>query len=189
MATEAWILAALLQFAPPERVPQFPGHEETLAQTEARYASIAGDIAAAVETDTRPGMSARDKAAVLISVAIGESRLSRDADLGPCFRGKRGGKLWSRCDSGRAATIWQLQTALWQGETLRPADLFKDRRRAASVALAAIRSSLWRCRRLAAVDSLSGLGGGCQKGHEGAQGHYKRWMRVRSWSPTAHTDR
>lgn len=186
----AWCLAAALFHAPPETRPQFPGHEESVAETRARYASICADIeAAATEEPERPGfLSHRDRAALLLALAIGESGLARDADLGPCYRE---GAWRTRCDGGRAATVWQLQTVRDNDPDqteLGPRQLFADRRRAARIALRLASGSLGMCRKLPAEDRLSAYGSGrCLTGeYRGAESVRARWrlfQRLRGWEP------
>ncbi len=178
----AWLFALLVAFRPPATIPELPGHEETEEQTRERYHGIADDIAA-VALEYNGPMSERNVAALLASVAVGETQLAKDTDEGSegCYRGKPGGPWWKRCDSGTSATLWQLKPILWEGERLTYRELFKDRRRAARIALKAALGSLYRCRKLPAEDRLSALGGSCIVGHAGAQGHYHRWMKMRAW--------
>ncbi len=178
MTLVAWVLAALLHFAPVEKLPRFAGYEETPEQARARFASIAADIVAAVEAN-KGTLSDRTEAALLAAVAIGESGLALDTDRGPCFRK---GAYRTRCDSGLAATIWQLQAVRWEGQDLRAKDLFADRPRAARIALRAALSSLHRCRHLPAEDRLAALGGSC-KPSKSATARYRLWQRVRAWEP------
>jgi hypothetical protein len=189
-ALEAWTLAALERFAPSDRSPQLPGHEETPEQARERYREIAHDIALVAEesaqaAEGKPGaMSARSRAALLVAVAIGESRLARDTDLGPCHRGKPGGTWWTRCDSGTSGSIWQIKTpVLWEGEKVAYLDVFKNRQRAARISLRASLGSLGRCRHLPAEDRLSALGGACREGLGSARARYRLWQRVRAWEP------
>lgn len=185
-----WCLAAALFHAPPETRPQFPGHEESVEQTRERYASICADIeAAATERPERPGfLSHRDRAALLLGLAIGESGLARDADLGPCHRE---GKWRSRCDGGRAATIWQLHATRdddSEQTELGTHDLFADRRRAARVALRLALGSIGMCRKLPAEDRLSAYGSGrCltgeYKGSSSVRARWRLFQRLRGWEP------
>lgn len=181
-----WVLAALLRFAPVEALPQFPAFEEAADAARARYASIAVDIAAAAEAESPipGGLTDRAEAALLVAIAIGESQLSADTDRGPCYRGAPGGRHWGRCDHATSATLWQIKRGLlWDGKRLSYLELFTDRARAARIALRFARASLHTCRRLPAVDRLSGLSGRCVEGHAGARGHYRRWLRIAAWEP------
>jgi hypothetical protein len=189
-AVAAWCLAAALVHAPPATRPQFPGHEETPEQTRERYVAICADIeAAATEHPERPGfIGHREKAALLLALAIGESGLSRDADLGPCYRV---GKWRARCDGGRAASVWQLQATRdddAEQTELGPKQLFADRRRAARVALRIAIGSIGMCRKLPPEDRLSAYGAGrCLTGdYRGASSVRARWrlfQRLRGWTP------
>lgn len=187
LTLEQWTLAALHQHAPISGRPSFPGHDETDDEVRARYAALALAItSAAEEHPAKPGgLSDRDEAALLVAIAIGETRLARDTDVGPCYRGKPGGSWWSRCDSGTSGSVWQLKTPLsWEGEVIRYADTFKDRERAARIALRAARGSLGACRALPPEDRLSALGGVCREGLESARARYRLWQRVRVWEPS-----
>lgn len=187
LTLEQWTLAALHHHAPISGRPSFPGHDETDDEASARYAALALAItSAAEEYPAKPGgLSDRDEAAVLVAIAIGETRLARDTDVGPCYRGKPGGSWWSRCDSGTSGSVWQLKTPLsWEGEVIRYADTFKDRGRAARIALRAARGSLGACRSLPPEDRLSALGGVCREGLESARARYRLWQRVRVWEPS-----
>lgn len=181
-ALAKWVLAVMIYLQPPEKVPQMPGYPETAAEAEERYGVLAIAIADAAEA-TRPGMSARSKAALLVAISAGETRWSLDTDIGPCYRGAKGGPFWTRCDSGKAASVWQLHAVTLDGVKLGPADFFADRNLSARVALRAALGSLYRCRHLPAIDRLSALGGSCVKGLKAAQDHYLRWRRIESWEP------
>lgn len=179
LTNEEWAYQAMVAFANPEKAPQFAGHEETVEQTKERYRGIAAAIAAAT--------TSRDRVALLVALGIGESRLSRDTDLGPCYRGKIGGGLWSRCDHGTSGSVWQVKTPVIgpDGETVRYEDTFKDRTRAAKIALRLAVGSLGACRHLEPVDHLSALGGKCAAGFEPARQRYRLWQKIRVWNPPA----
>ena len=73
-----------LHFAPAQKIPTW---HETESQRVSRYASIASDIHATVDKiGPLPGLDARQSAVLLLAVAVGESGLAPDADLGPCYR-------------------------------------------------------------------------------------------------------
>ncbi len=133
-AAIAWILSLLTLAVPPDRLAAQPGWEETPAAREARYLAIATDVAAVVYApDARtlyagPRGRART-AALLVAVAVLESGLAADVDLGPCYRGRDGRS--SRCDSGRAHSLWQVHSPEVAG----------DRRAAAREALRRSRGS------------------------------------------------
>ncbi|NUO50679.1 MAG: hypothetical protein HOV80_17640 [Polyangiaceae bacterium] len=177
-----WVLAALLQFAPPDRLPQYPGYEETLEQTQERYADIAGVISsvALAEEEAPDGMTDREEAALLVAIAVGETHLALDADRGPCFRD---GRFHERCDRGRAASIWQVHAWKRNGEWVPLSELFENRELAAERAFYVARSSLGMCKHLPPEDRLSGLSGRCIRGLASAQAHYRRWMKLRAWEP------
>lgn len=129
-----WILALLLHVAPPERLaalPQLPGWAETSAAKRARYEAIAADIASAVYMT--PEQHQRQAAALLVAIASHESGFAPDVDAGRCYRGPG----WrSRCDGGRAVSLWQLQG--------RP-ELAGDRAGAARAALSLATRSIRAC--------------------------------------------
>lgn len=175
--TEAqWILAAMLHVAPVEKLPQFPGYPETPLESRARYAEIAEVIADTCDD----AKSVRGCTSMLVAIAAGESGFSRDTDIGPCYRK---GAYWKRCDSGRAASVWQAQAwgVDWDGEKITVARLFADRHLAAWQTLRVARASLARCG--GGVDSLSGLSGRCIKGEGPWRARYRLWQRVMVWEP------
>lgn len=175
----AWILAAALHFAPPERHPRFDGYEETAEQARARYEQIAVDIAAAVEGRK----DAKDMAALALAWAIGESALAPDADKGPCYRRGR----WKlRCDGGLAAGPWQLHE-YWDRqakERVTVAAIFADRARSAKTVVRKLIGAWVQCAHLAPEDRLSGFGlGHCEAGNASVRARYRLWQRVRAWQP------
>lgn len=177
----AWILAAALHFAPPERHPRFDGYEETAEQARARYEQIAVDIAAAVEGRK----DAKDMAALALAWAVGESALAPDADKGPCYRKGR----WKlRCDGGLAAGPWQLHE-YWDRqakERVTVAAIFADRARSARTVVRKLIGAWVQCAHLAAEDRLSGFGlGHCEAGNASVRARYRLWQRVRAWEPPA----
>lgn len=187
----SWVLAAALTFAPPAQHPQYPGREESEAQAEERYESIARDIATVAEAEpqTRGGFSPDSKAALLLALAIGESSLALDADIGPCWRGSsRHSPLRARCDGGLAASIWQLHPVMWDGEMLRQKDLFANRERAGTIVLRLAIGSFGMCKKLAPEDRLSGAGlGHCEAGNESVRARFKLFQKLRSWKPPSPT--
>lgn len=135
-----WVLSALTEHVPPERVsPRFPQAVETLEEKHDRYVDIAWDIAS-VSSNKRD-------AALLVAVAIKESGLARDVDLGPCDPAR---VRLGQCDAGRAKTLWQLQAV----------DGWPDRREAARMALKRLRHSEKRCRDLPAEERLAAYAAG-----------------------------
>lgn len=138
----AWILAAMVNLSPPEKLaalPAFPGWEETAEARTERYVSIANDMAAVVldpkESPLYAGPKARGRtAALLTAVAFMESGFAPDVDKGPCYRGKDGKGV--RCDSGRSACVMQVMVGAertregWTRE-----ELFADRQKCFRTAL------------------------------------------------------
>lgn len=177
-ALAEWVLSAALTFAPIETRPQFKGYEESRDEAFSRYISIAADIAAAAEENAKSERAAKERAALLLAVAIGESGLSADVDRGPCYR--KGGYK-TRCDSGTSFTLWQMKAALVDGKPMRAAELVghDKRRTAARAALRALLGSLGMCRKLPAEDRLSGYGAGrCIEGHKGVRARWALYQRV-----------
>lgn len=171
-----WTFLALMHHAPVERLPQWAGHEETPREAMARYGDIAADITAVCEDAKAP----RSCAALLVAIAIGESGLARDADVGPCHRG---GAHRTRCDSGAAYSLWQIH----EHGDVTGVQLFADRRLAARVALRAARGSLRMCRHLPPGDQLAGLSGTCEPSARhmaSARARYALWRRVDGWQVT-----
>lgn len=159
-AAVAWILSLLTLALPPDRIAAEPGWHETPAAREARYQAIAADVAAVVYEPGAPVLYAGPRArahtaALLVAVAVLESGLAADVDLGPCYRGRDG--RGPRCDRGRSASCWQIR--LEPGERTREgwtqADLFADRRKAIRVALRLMRGSFGLARARGRLDNMS----------------------------------
>lgn len=159
----AWVLALIHAIAP--RPAVVPGIEETAAHREERLEEVAEDIAAAAFDPRSPplplGAHPRSRAAaLLVAVAALESGFAADADLGPCSR-----HPVSRCDGGRAVSLWQLRVTYDQRD-----DLFASRRRAAALALERMRQSLWACSSSPAWDRLAVYASGsCARGVEASR--------------------
>lgn len=177
MTLVEWTLAALLHFAPPELQSKNPWADPSLEAARERYQGIAEAIAGECD-DVK---SKRSCAALLAAIAIGESGLARDADLGPCYR-KGGHKR--RCDSGAAASVWQVHAHGFdtRGEDITIERLFSERALAAWLVHRVARGSLARCSHLPEQDRLAGLGGNCTPSAS-ARARWKLWRQVEQWSP------
>jgi len=174
----AWTLAALLRFAPVAMHEGAPWADATVEDGVARRVGIANAIGSVCSDAKSP----RGCASLLVAIAVGESGLARDADVGPCYRV---GGYKTRCDSGRAASVWQVQPQGWDadGQPVTVAKLFVDRELAAGIALRVARSSLSRCKSGDPRDRLSGLSGRCIAGPGPWRSRYDLWQRVRAWEP------
>lgn len=173
----SWLFSLMVAFAPPEdraRGPQFPGHEETQEQKEARYQSIADDLYAVVydpnETPLFKGQKGRARtAALMLAIAYHESGFAHDVDVGPCYRGKGGQS--ARCDHGRSACLMQIHIGdktTSQGYTQE--ELFTDRKKCFRAGLGLIRRSLSECRHLDTKHRLNAYASGvCTQGDEGSE--------------------
>lgn len=173
-----WVLSAALTFAPIETRPQFKGYEETREEAFDRYISIANDIAEAAEGDAKTPAGAKQRAALLLAVAVGESGLALDVDQGPCYR--QGG-FKTRCDGGTSFTLWQMKHAHVDGEFVKGKALegLGNRKKAARGALRAILGSLGMCKKLPAEDRLSGYGvGRCLEGNKSVRARWSLYQRV-----------
>ena len=161
----ASLFATALTHAPPETRTQFPGHDETVVQTRARYAGIALDIVRVVgEREPPAGLSRVDAAALMLALAIGESGLSADVDALDCYRGPG----WeSRCDHGQAHSIWQ---------TWEPCD---SRLECGRAAYHVVRGSLGACRNLEPRYWLSAYGSGRCQPLQGAADRWALYGRIR----------
>ncbi len=199
MVLKEIILAALLQFAPPEKQNINPWRDDSHEESLERYNAIADAIvnvcevkkepateSAAAETAESPKPSAGELncASLLAALAIGESGLARDADTGPCYR--KGG-FKTRCDSGQAASVWQVHSySEYDPQTKQPrmvkvSELFADRTLAARRAYYVARSSWSLCKKMPAIDRLSGLSGSCQAGLKSVHSRYKLWQSIQDW--------
>jgi hypothetical protein len=174
----AWILALMVQAAPPPRLAaayQLPGHEETEAEKVARYESFASDLYEVVyDPSVKPlfgGKQARAlTAATILGVAYHESGFAHDVDKGPCYRGKNGRDI--RCDGGMSACSMQIK--LGAGTTLRSAhgvegltqeDLFGDRKLCFRVGLYMLRRSVTSCTKRGPNERLNAYASGrCDQG-------------------------
>jgi hypothetical protein len=180
-ALAEWTLAALLQFAPPSRHERAPWADASADAALERYRGVAAAIVEQCESRREP----RPCAALLVALAVGESGLARDADVGPCYR--RGGYR-TRCDSGRAASVWQVQAHGRDDDgPITVARLFASRSLAAGIALRVAWGSLSRCRDLPEEDRLAALGGvgpdGRCRPSRSARARWRLWQTVRAWSP------
>lgn len=108
----AALLAVLVQTLPPDRTAalhaeQYPSAAESGAARQERYAGVARDVAAAAMRV--PGKDGQlDAAALLLAVAVRESRLDPDVDRQWCAP-ERVASRRSDCDRGRSGTIFQLR--------------------------------------------------------------------------------
>lgn len=184
-ALVTWLVAAMMAFAPPSGARKFPGWSETEAEARVRYQAIAEAIEAAALDVNGTGLSDKSEAALLLALALEESALSQDVDVGPCYRGKPGGGWWSRCDGGTSYSVWQLKAyTKADGSRVTGAMLQADRKLAARKALALAVGSLSMCRKLEARDRLSAyMRGTCATGLRGAAARWDRWHTVEAWSP------
>lgn len=181
-ALAEWTLAALLQFAPLSRHERAPWADASPEAALSRYRSIAEAIVEQCEDRREP----RPCAALLVALAVGESGLARDADVGPCYRR---GVHRTRCDSGRAASVWQVQPhGRDDAGPITVARLFASRSLAARFALRVAWGSLSRCRDLPEEDRLAALGGlgpdGRCRPSRSARARWRLWHTVRSWEPS-----
>lgn len=172
-----WTLAALLHFAPPEKQDRNPWADPSREAAVERYTGIAEAIVEQCGEE-------KGCASLLVAIAVGESGLARDADLGPCYRK---GRWKTRCDSGAAASVWQAHAFGWdeKGEPVTVAKLFADRSLAAKHTLRVARGSLKRCKGLKPEDRLSGLSGRCRAGNGPWRARWRLWLTVRDWAPPA----
>ncbi len=175
---ELWLYHAALQQAPPERAwtpPSGPHADETPQARARRYKTIAKDIYRVV-FDSRakpiPGFNRLDTAGFVLGHAIGESALSPDADLGPCYREHP----WqTRCDGGQSVGILQLQI-----EKSQQPEFFGNRKRLIWHALKALRSSFSACRDLPVEERLAMYGAGNCESERGRVASRKRWPLIQS---------
>lgn len=169
-----WTFLALLHFAPPERQASNPWADPSAEYAHARYGQIASDIVSVC--------ASKSCAELLVAIAVGEIGLARDADEGPCHRA---GPWKTRCDSGKAASVWQVQSygRAPDGEKVTPAKLFADRRLAASMVLRVASGSLKQCAHLPTEDRLANLGGGGCRPSKSARSRYLLWRSVSGWTP------
>lgn len=177
-ALATWALAAMLFLVPHGIGHSFPGWSETPAELEARYTQIAIAVGEVAKT--------KSEAALLLALAYHESAFAQDVDVGPCYRGKRGGGWWSRCDAGTSYSVWQVKPyRKADGSLVTGATLQADRKVAARRALTLALGSLGLCRKLGPRDQLSAyIRGTCATGIAGSGARYDKWKQLESWQPT-----
>ncbi len=179
MTPQEFALAAMLNFFPTTTHERRPWGDEEREATVARYTAISAAIGEACETSKTP----RRCAALLVAIGGGESGFARDADDGPCYRE---GGYKSRCDGGRAASVWQVHAhcAAWAegkcAEWVTVDELFADRTLAAKAVLRQASWSIKHCK------NLSGLTGACVDagaGHRSAAAREALWRKIERWQP------
>lgn len=133
-AVIAWILAFMVTNAPPGRHIYYPDAVETKEETEARYASIAKDLAEVTfdsnEQPIFPGNNGRlETAGLLASIALYEGGgYRKDVDLG---KGKH-----ARGDGGRSVCLMQIFVGAGKtAEGYSADDLLADRKNCFRAAL------------------------------------------------------
>lgn len=181
-ALVTWLLAAMLAFAPPAKAKRFPGWEETEGEARARYLALAQAIEAAALASNGSGYSDKAEAALLLALALEESDLARDVDVGPCYRA---GGWKARCDGGTSFSVWQLKAyRKSDGTRVTGAMIQADRVLAAKKALALALGSMGQCKKLPEADRLSAyVKGTCQEGHAGSAKRVAKWRKVEGWKP------
>lgn len=197
----AWIMTFLFAKAAPGR-PQFlPEAQETREAAEARYESIAADIAAVVwdpnEAPLFRGPSGRLKTtSMILSVMLHESAFRRDVDFGLGKAGKGdGGRSWCLMQinlgqagaSGKTAQRIVLDNGGYrfvQGGTegFGGEDLVTNRKSCIRAGLHLLRRSFGACGRLPQQHWLNAYASGsCDAGHEASQnrmGTAFRWYQA-----------
>lgn len=149
--------------------------KETEAEALARYSAVA-DAVETVATDPTveplfDGPRARLKTAqLLLAVAIGETHIARDADVGPC--------IGKRCDTGRSACVMQINVGAGKtAEGWTREELFADRVKCVTSGANRIRQSMGMCRRQPFAHRLADFSGGmCESPR--AQASSERKMRL-----------
>lgn len=179
----AWLFAAMLSQVPAtrygERVPvteQRYAYEDPEAR-KARYRAFASDLATVIEEDgALPMMTRRQTGALMLAIAIKESSLSRDVDLGAGRHGVG--------DNGRSWCSMQIQAGLekdggtvpsvhpvvktWTGR-----DLVRDRTKCFRAARQILKAAMGFCKDQKGPDKLSAYTTGTCQDDE-AKAHH-RW--------------
>lgn len=164
-----WLLSLMVWQSPPERA--MPYGEESSERTT-RYGEIAADLrAVAYDPAIEPLFGGADgrarTAALVLAVALKETALARDADVGPCEKG--------RCDGGRAACLMQIRIGAGSTrEGWTQADLFGDRRKCFRSGVELLRRSMRACRHLPVDARLSAYASGaCSRGGNASRARYR----------------
>lgn len=174
---ELYLFQLAMKAAPPAtawRPPGGPHADETPHQRTLRYKSIATDIYQVVfaeRTKTIAGMSRIATAGFLVGMAVGESSLAPDADLGPCYRGTKA--LRHRCDGGLAVGILQVQ----MGKRYQK-PFWDNRRKLIGRALRGLRGSFYVCRKNPLPERLAAYGAGSCESEKGKAASRKRWKLI-----------
>lgn len=114
MTTAFHALLLLLHLAPLDRQTSAPWADASTAEAAVRYVEIATAIGNVCDRDSPHPETC---SALLVAIAVGESGLARDADIGPCYRE---GAYRARCDSGAAGRCqagpgpWRARWRLYQ---------------------------------------------------------------------------
>jgi len=177
---EQWLFELAMKAAPPKyawRPPSGPHAKETPRQREARYRDIAYDIYRVTFHQGNkpiPGMSRLHTAGFLLGMAVGESGLAPDADLGPCYlKGMRG----RRCDGGRAVGILQVWIAPHM-QDLYWGNKGKNRWKLITKGLKQIGGSIGLCHKLPVQERLAAYGAGTCESEVGQRVSRKRWKLI-----------
>lgn len=165
------LLAAALAHSPPETAWQAPSHPETVEARSRRYRAIVADVRHAVARQPPiEGFTRQQTAMFVIGMALGETRLAADADVGECYRK---GAYRGRCDGGRAVGI--LQVHIHPSER---AYYFSHRRRLLARGLRGLRQSFNACRHLPRPERLAAYGAGSCASAKGRAASRKRWRYI-----------
>lgn len=144
----------------------------------ARYREIATDICEAVlKSKPIEGFDRKGTARVTMAMAIGESALAKDADVGPCYRKK---PYRTRCDGGLAVGVLQVQLPPRQRKAY-----FLDRDLLVGRALRGLRGSFAACRNNPINERLAAYASGSCTREAGKRASRRRWklvQRVLVWS-------
>ena len=173
---ELWLFELAMKAAPPTiawHPPTGPHSKETPVEREARYREIARDIYIVTfwsKTKPIPGFSRLQTAGFMLGMAVGESGLSPDADLGPCYHS---GAYRTRCDGGRAVGL--LQVWIPRGSQ---APYWASRRKLLARGLRDLRASFGSCWHLPIEERLAVVGAGTCTSEIGRRVSRKRWKLI-----------
>lgn len=196
----AWLLTFMTAVAPNTRVQWYAEAKETPEAGEARYRSIAADIASVVyNKDIPPLFNGQDgrarSATVIMGIMFHESAFRRDVDygLGAAGRGD-GGRSWClmqiKTGDGRTATYNKKYNRFkqWGDKTEDLVDgwtgleMVQDRKKCIEAGYRIIRASFQMCRALPVADWLSVYASGqCATEGDGAEKSQTRMNTALNW--------
>lgn len=175
---ELYVFMLAMKAAPPGKAwapPAGPHSKETPQQRAERYKRIARDIYKVAFHEKQkpiPGYNRLGTAGFMLAMAVGESSLAPDADLGPCYMK---GKYRSRCDGGLAVGILQVQMAKGEQKYY-----WRNRKRLLWRGLKGLRGSFGTCHKNPPDERLAAYASGTCASKAGRKASRRRMKLIRA---------